>query len=42
MKSGVQINRVDLIILLVIAVLVVAGIRIVIGFFRDGKKKKKE
>ncbi len=40
MKLGVKINRVDLIVLLIVAILMIVGVRIVIGFFRGGKKKK--
>lgn len=39
MKLGVEINQVDAIVLTVVAVLIVLGVKIVIGFFKDKGKK---
>lgn len=41
MKINLSLTTADVVVLLVIAALMVVGVRIVIGFFRDGKKKKK-
>lgn len=39
MKLGVEINQVDVVVLGVVAVLIVLGVKIVIGFFKDNGKK---
>lgn len=39
MKLGVEINQVDAVVLGVVAVLIVLGVKIVIGFFKDKGKK---
>ncbi|MGN1388607.1 MAG: heavy-metal-associated domain-containing protein [Bulleidia sp.] len=39
MKTNVVLNQTDIIVLAVIAVLMIFGVRLIFGFFHEGKKK---